>query len=223
MANRPAVRPGSSRVRRRVEWIAAHSPRTKGRIERLFGTVQDRLVREMRIQQIASLEQGNRFLELTFWPLLALRFTRQSTTAVNAHRPLERTQHLEGILSVRQTRTVAADNTVSWQDQRWGLWREDVCAGLRGARVEIGCGSATSANRPDTVRYLPLHACPAAPPLATPCGLRPGGVADAKIKAPPQIKTNCIRSRSSLEETLGADISIRQKTGHFYVALTVQP
>ena len=166
MANRPAVRPGSSRVRRRVEWIAAHSPRTKGRIERLFGTVQDRLVREMRIQQIASLEQGNRFLELTFWPLLALRFTRQSTTAVNAHRPLERTQHLEGILSVRQTRTVAADNTVSWQDQRWGLWREDVCAGLRGARVEIGCGSATSANRPDTVRYLPLHACPAAPPSA---------------------------------------------------------
>jgi hypothetical protein len=72
-------------------------------------------------------------------------------------------------------------------------------------------------------RYLPLHDCPATPPSATPCGLRPGGAADAKIKAPPQIKTNCIRSRSSLEETLEADISIRQKTGHFYFALTVQP
>ena len=81
--------------------------------------------------------------------------------------------------------------------------------------VRTGCASAAV-----TCRCMPA---PAAPPSATPCGLRPGGVADAKIKAPPPIKTNCIRSRSSLEETLEADISIRQKTGHFYVALTVQP
>jgi hypothetical protein len=89
--------------------------------------VQDRLVREMRIQQIATLEQANRFLELTFWPFWQQRFTRQPTTAVNAH----------------QTRTVAADHTVSWQGQRWGLWREDVCAGFtRGAR-----GDRTASGR----------------------------------------------------------------------------
>ena len=47
-----------------IEWIAAHSPQAKGRIERLFGTLQDRLVKEMRLQQMATLEQANRFLEL---------------------------------------------------------------------------------------------------------------------------------------------------------------
>jgi len=40
------------------------SPQAKGRIERLFGTLQDRLVKEMRLQQMATLEQANRFLEL---------------------------------------------------------------------------------------------------------------------------------------------------------------
>jgi hypothetical protein len=49
-----------------IEWIAAHSSQAKGRIERLFGTLQDRLVKEMRLAGIATLEAANRFLELTF-------------------------------------------------------------------------------------------------------------------------------------------------------------
>lgn len=107
-----------------IAWIAAHSPQAKGHIERLFGSLQDRLVKEMRIQQIATLEQANRFLEMTFWPFWQQRFAVRPATAVHAHRPLERTQHREEILSVRETRTVAADHTVSWQGQRWGVWRE---------------------------------------------------------------------------------------------------
>jgi hypothetical protein len=91
-----------------IEWIAAHSPQAKGRIERLFGSLQDRLVKEMRIQQIATLEQANRFLQMTFWPDWQRRFAREPAMAVNAHRPLERTQRLEEILSVREARTVAA-------------------------------------------------------------------------------------------------------------------
>ena len=46
-----------------IEWIAAHSPQAKGRIERLFKTLQDRLVKEMRVAEIATLEQANRFLD----------------------------------------------------------------------------------------------------------------------------------------------------------------
>ena len=53
-----------------IEWIAAQTPQAKGRIERLFGTLQDRLVKEMRLAEIATLEQANRFLEITFWPVL---------------------------------------------------------------------------------------------------------------------------------------------------------
>ena len=44
-----------------IEWIAAHSPQAKGRIERLFGTLQDRLVKELRVGEIGTLEAANRF------------------------------------------------------------------------------------------------------------------------------------------------------------------
>lgn len=175
-----------------IEWIAAHSPQAKGRIERLFGTLQDRLVKEMRLQQIVTLEQANRFLEMTFWPAWQQRFTRQPATALDAHRALERTQHLEQILSIRDLRTVAADHTVSWNGQRWGVWREDVCAGLRGARVEIERRLDGSHWLRFRGRYLALHPCPAAPASATPSGLRPAGVADQKPKASTKLKTKYI-------------------------------
>ena len=174
------------------EWIAAHSPQAKGRIERLFGTLQDRLVQEMRLQQIATLEQANRFLQMTFWPFWQQRFAVPAATAANAHRPLQRTQRLEEILSLRETRTVAADHTVSWQGQCWGLWREQVCAGLRGARVEIERRLDGSHWLRFRGRYLPLHPCPAAPRSASPSGLLPPGLADPKPKISPQIKTKYI-------------------------------
>jgi len=75
---------------------------------------------------------------------------------------------------------VAADHTVSWQAQRWGVPREQVCAGLRGARVEIERRLDGSEWLRFRGRYLPLHPCPEAPRSATPSGLRPTGVADAK-------------------------------------------
>ena len=50
-----------------VEVIHAHSPQAKGRIERFFGTLQDRLVKEMRLRGIKSIEEANRFLE-EYWP-----------------------------------------------------------------------------------------------------------------------------------------------------------
>ena len=82
---------------------------------------------------------------------------------------------------IRQARTVAADHTVSWQGQRWGVWREDVCGGLRGARVEIERRLDGSHWLRFRGRYLPLHACPAVPPISlTPSGLRPTGVSDHK-------------------------------------------
>ena len=167
-----------------IEWIAAHSPQAKGRIERLFETLQDRLIKEMRVADINNLEAANRFLEITFLPQWEERFTVQPRHKQDAHRPLGREHRLEQILSVRVARTVASDSTVKWQGQRWGVPREAVCAGLRGARVEIERRLDGSHWLRFRRRYLPLVACPAAPRAAlTPSGLRPPGVSAPKPKA----------------------------------------
>ena len=57
------------------KWIAAHSPQAKGRIERLFETLQDRLVKEMRLAGIDSIAGANHFLEMRFVPEWEQRFT----------------------------------------------------------------------------------------------------------------------------------------------------
>src|SRR6202167_5638988 len=94
-----------------IEWIAAHSPQAKGRIERLFETLQDRLVKEMRLAGIDSMEAANHFLETRFLPQWEQRFTVTPRNARNAHRRLGPEQHLEEILSVRVARPVSQDHT----------------------------------------------------------------------------------------------------------------
>jgi transposase InsO family protein len=95
-----------------IEWIAAQTPQAKGRIERLFGTLQDRLVKEIGLAEIRTLEQANRFLEITFWPFWEQRFAVPPAQSGDAHRSLQRAQRLEQILSVRVARTAASDHTV---------------------------------------------------------------------------------------------------------------
>lgn len=162
-----------------IEWIAAHSPQAKGRIERLFRTLQDRLVKEMRLRGIETIEQANHFLESTFLPWWQQRFACSPRHPRDAHRRLEREHRLEPILSIREQRLVSPDHTVSWRGQRWGLRREQVCAGLRGARVEIERRLDGSTWLRFRGRYWPLAHCPAAAPLSvSPSGLRPPGLTD---------------------------------------------
>jgi hypothetical protein len=175
-----------------IEWIAAHSPQAKGRIERLFGTLQDRLVKEMRLREITSLQAANRFLEIHFWPWWQERFVIPAAQRSNAHRRLEGGHCLPAILSVRAVRTVACDHTVSWQGQRWGLRRQDVGAGMRGAGAEIERRLDGSHWLRFRGRYLPLQPCPAAPRSASPSGLRPTGLADHKAKPESKVKTKFI-------------------------------
>src|SRR5260370_24677 len=111
----------------------------------------------MSLEQIATLEQANRFLEMTFWPDWQQRFAVPPAAASNAHRSLGHSHRLEEILSVRVARTVAADHTVSWQGQRWGLRREDVCAGMRGAHAEIEPRLARSHSPRFPRPHLHLH------------------------------------------------------------------
>jgi hypothetical protein len=85
------------------------------------------------------------------------RFTVQPAQASNVHRRLERAHRLEQILSVRVVRTVAADHTVKWNGQRWGVPRAQVCAGLPGARAEIERRLDGSHWLRFRGRYLPIE------------------------------------------------------------------
>src|SRR3972149_611401 len=84
-----------------IEWIAAHSPQAKGRIERLFGTLQDRLWKEMRLAGVNTIEQANRYLEEVFLPAWEQRFTVAPRQSQDAHRPLGREPPLAQILRRR--------------------------------------------------------------------------------------------------------------------------
>ncbi len=169
-----------------IEWIPAYSPQAKGRIERLFETLQDRLVKEMRLAGVATIADANWFLQTHFLPQWEERFTVAPRRPHDAHRRLGRGHRLQEILSERVVRTVAQDHTVKWRGERWGVPRPDVCAGLRGARAEIERRLDGSHWLRFRGRYLPLVACPAPPPRsASPSGLRPTGLADPK----PQVQT----------------------------------
>src|SRR6267142_891429 len=92
-----------------IGYIAAHSPQAKGRIERFWQTLQDRLVSELRLRGIATLEAANAFLPL-FLADLNTRFARPPADPRGAWRPAPR--DLAAALSCRYTRRVAHDNTV---------------------------------------------------------------------------------------------------------------
>jgi len=165
-----------------IRWIAARSPQAKGRIERLFGTLQDRLVKEMRLAGVSTIEQANRFVQEVFVPSWEQRFTVAPRQSRDAHRRLRREHRLEEILSVRQSRSVANDYTIRWAGQRWAIPRAAVRPGLRGARVQVEKRLDGSAWVRFRERYLNIHPCSAAAVLAaSPSGLRPPGLA-AKTK-----------------------------------------
>jgi hypothetical protein len=96
--------------------ICAHSPQAKGRVERSFGTHQDRLVKELRLAEISTIAEANPFLWNVYIPKHNERFAIEPANENNAHRPLLPSHRLEEILSIRRERSVANDFTVRCQN-----------------------------------------------------------------------------------------------------------
>ena len=98
-----------------VKLILAHSPQAKGRVERMNGLLQDRLVKELRLAGISDLARANRFLR-RYLAELNRRFERPAASALDAHR--EAPRNLNEVLSWEEERVVQADWTVTW-GRRW--------------------------------------------------------------------------------------------------------
>ena len=95
-----------------VEVIHAHSPQAKGRIERLFGTLQDRLVKEMRLRGIKTRDEANAFLR-EYLPAYNRRFGVRPTNPTDVHVRPEPYFNLDRYLCLKTDRIVRNDNTVA--------------------------------------------------------------------------------------------------------------
>jgi transposase-like protein len=95
-----------------VDVIHAHSPQAKGRIERLFATLQDRLVKEMRLRGISTIEEANRFLQ-EYLPVYNKKFMVRPVSKEDLHRRVPKRIDLDKILCIRTERTVRNDHTIA--------------------------------------------------------------------------------------------------------------
>src|SRR5436190_13714795 len=118
-----------------VELIRAHSPQAKGRVERSFGTAQDRWVKELRLAGATTGAQANAGLERLL-PAHNRRFSKPARQAADAHRPLGPGHDLAAILSIQEERVVANDYTVRFRNRFYQLL-PPVWPGERGGKVVI--------------------------------------------------------------------------------------
>jgi hypothetical protein len=95
-----------------VEVIYANSPQAKGRIERLFNTFQDRVIKEMRLKGIKTIKEGNEFLKY-YLPVYSKRFAVQPANDTDLHRPLPTGINLDKILCVKTSRALRNDYTIA--------------------------------------------------------------------------------------------------------------
>lgn len=105
-----------------IRVIHAHSPQAKGRIERAFGTLQGRLVKEMRLAGISNSEEANRFLE-GYLPVYNRRFMKAPLRSQDLHRPVPKSMNLEDIFSLQGVRTVNNGYLIKWASRTFILTR----------------------------------------------------------------------------------------------------
>src|SRR5664279_2176646 len=128
-----------------VDLILANSPQAKGRVERMNGTLQDRLVKEMRLAGINDMESANRFLDGKYLRAFNRQFARAAASPMDVHRAVPR--HLNEVLSWEEERVVQGDWTVACEGKRYQLdpqhealslvRRKVIVRTLRNGRVQL--------------------------------------------------------------------------------------
>lgn len=96
-----------------VELIIAGSPQAKGRVERANGTLQDRLIAEIKLRGLTTLTEANHYIEHGFIPDHNRRFAKEPASQESAFLPFLRKEKLDQILCIRLRSVVQNDNTIS--------------------------------------------------------------------------------------------------------------
>jgi transposase len=119
-----------------VQMIPAYSPQARGRSERSFGTWQGRLPQELRLAEIQTVEEANRFLRERYIAEFNTKFTVRAAQKGTAFRRSSRTD-LDWIFTVQTERVVAKDNTVAIAERSWQLDKSRFRNTLAGSTVTI--------------------------------------------------------------------------------------
>lgn len=118
-----------------VKVIFAHSPEAKGRIERAFGTLQDRLICEMRLRHISTIKEANKFLP-SFIEKYNEKFGKAPSNPFNAHHPVNNNKPLKYILCFKYKRIVSKNLEISFENEIYQLQAERG-QNLRKAEVDV--------------------------------------------------------------------------------------
>jgi len=114
-----------------VQIIHAHSPQAKGRIERLFKTLQDRLVKEMTIRGINTIDEANKYLD-TYLSIYNKRFAVKAKAQDNLHREIPRELNLDKVLCIRTVRALRNDFTIAHNSKLYQIEK-----GIRAKEVTV--------------------------------------------------------------------------------------
>lgn len=119
-----------------IQIICANTPQAKGRIERANQTLQDRLVKELRLRGISDMQAGNEYLP-EFREDFNRRFAVVPRSSHDAHRPLLESENLDMIFTHQETRTLSKNLTVQFQNVVYQIQSSRPGYALRNAKVTV--------------------------------------------------------------------------------------
>jgi transposase len=145
-----------------IQILCANTPQAKGRIERANQTLQDRLVKELRLRGISDMEMANAFLP-EFREDFNRRFSVQPRSSHDAHRPLLKTEQLDLILTHQETRTLSKNLTIQYKHVVYQIQSKRPGYALRNALVTVcenAKGEITILYKNKPLPYTVFHKAP---------------------------------------------------------------
>jgi hypothetical protein len=133
----PVTQFGRAAAELSMRVIPANSPQAKGRVERVHGTHQDRLVKPLRLEGVATMAAANDYLERRYWPDYNARFARPAANAADLHRRPPRGLDLAEVLCVKEARAVGRDWCVCYERRVLQVAARHQSLALAGREVEV--------------------------------------------------------------------------------------
>ena len=120
-----------------VHMIRARGPQAKGRVERLFGTIQDRLLKELAREGIRDIEEANRYLGEAFLSRFNRRFGCAAREETVMYVPMARDFDYDALFCLEESRVIRGDSTISWQGKTLQLYETKGRQPRKGRKVQV--------------------------------------------------------------------------------------